>query len=49
LCPEDGEGPFLVLRRPFMFAVDRKRKRKQKNPIHGLKKLKIRILPPPHI
>jgi len=57
LCPEDGEGPFLLLRRPFMFVVAIivghscllwKKKRKQKNPIHGLKQLMIRILPPPY-
>jgi hypothetical protein len=32
LCPEDGEGPFLVLRRPFMFVVE-KEKEKENNKI----------------
>jgi hypothetical protein len=29
LCPEDGEGPFLLLRRPFMFVVEKEKENKK--------------------
>jgi len=31
LCPEDGEGPFLVLRRPFMFVVEKEKEKEKEN------------------